>query len=169
MTHLDPGTGLAIRAMVEGDLDRVMAIAASLATAPQWNRSAYEAAIASGDGPRRIALVAERSGEVIGFVVARVVGPVADIETIAIVAKEQGFGFGSSLMLAVLGELRLDGVEDAELEVRASNGAALGMYERAGFREVGRRRGYYREPIEDAVLLRMGRLSQTVPQGLKPH
>ncbi len=48
-----------MRTMAEGDLDRVMEIAASLATAPQWTRGAYEAAIAGGDGPRRIALVAE--------------------------------------------------------------------------------------------------------------
>jgi ribosomal-protein-alanine N-acetyltransferase len=156
----DPGPGLAIRAMVEGDLDRVMGIAASLATAPQWSRSLYEAAIALGDGPRRIALVAEqageRAGEAIGFVVARVVGPVAEIETIAIAGNAQGYGFGSSLLLAALGALRLAGAEEVELEVRASNGAALRLYERAGFGEVGRRRGYYREPVEDAVLLRLG-------------
>jgi [ribosomal protein S18]-alanine N-acetyltransferase len=142
--------------MAEGDLDRVMEIASSLATAPQWMRSAYEAAIVSGDGPRRIALVAEHSGEVIGFAVARMVAPVAEIETIAVVARKQGHGFGLSLLLAALGELRLAGVEDVELEVRSSNRAALCVYERAGFREVGRRRGYYREPVEEAVLLRLG-------------
>ena len=159
MNHLDPGTGLKVRAMVEGDLDRVMEIAASLGTAPQWTRGAYEAAIAGGDAPRRIALVAERAGErageVIGFAIARVVGPVAEIETIGIDRKAQGFGFGSSLLLAVLEELRLAGAEDIELEVRASNKRAIRLYERAGFLEVGRRRGYYREPVEDAVLLRL--------------
>src|SRR6202522_868443 len=86
----EPGTGLAIRGMVESDLDRVMAIAASLATAPQWTRGAYEVAIASGDGPRRIALATERSGEVIGFVVVRAVVRMAEIETIAIAGNGQG-------------------------------------------------------------------------------
>jgi ribosomal-protein-alanine N-acetyltransferase len=153
--HRDPAPGFAIRAMMEGDLDRVMEIAASLATAPQWARSAYKDAIASGDGPRRTALVAEHSADVIGFVVARVVGPLAEIETIAIAGNAQGYGFGSSLLLALLEELKLAGAEEVELEVRASNGAALRMYERAGFREVGRRREYYRGPVEDAVLLRL--------------
>ena len=160
MSHLDPGTGLKIRAMAWRDLDSVLAIAASLATAPRWMRTAYEVAISGGDAPRRIALVAERAGErageVIGFVVARVVGPVAEIETIAIAGNAQGCGFGSSLLLAALGELRLTGAEEVELEVRSSNRAALRMYERVGFREVGRRREYYREPVEDAVLLRLG-------------
>lgn len=161
MSHLDPGTrdpgtGLMMRAMVEGDLDRVMEIAASLATAPQWMRGAYESAISGGNGPRRIALVAAHSGAVIGFAIARLVAQVAEIETIGIAEKAQGYGFGSSLLLAVLEELRLAGAEDVELEVRASNEWAIRLYERAGFGEVGRRRGYYREPAEDAVLLRLG-------------
>ena len=168
MRHLDSSTGdlnnrLTIRAMVASDLDRVMGIAASLATAPQWTRAAYEAAIASGDRPRRIALVAERSGEVIGFAIARVVGPVAEIETIGIDGKMQGRGFGSSLLLAVLDELRLAGVEDVELEVRSSNERAIRLYERVGFFEVGRRRGYYREPVEDAVLLRLSGFEMVRP------
>jgi [ribosomal protein S18]-alanine N-acetyltransferase len=141
--------------MVASDLDRVIAIASSLATAPQWPRSVYDAASSGSDGLRRIALVAEHSGEVIGFAIARVVGPVAEIETIAIARNAQRCWFGSSLLLAVIEELRLAGVEEVELEVRSSNERALRFYERAGFLEVGRRRGYYREPAEDAVLLKM--------------
>ena len=159
MSHLDPGTGLAMRAMAGPDLDVVLAIAASLPTAPQWPRSAYEAAISSGDEPRRIALVAEHSGEVVGFAIARVIGPMGEIETIAIARKAQGFGFGSSLLHATLEELRLVGAAEAELEVRSSNAGAIRLYAGAGFREVGRRRGYYREPVEDAVLLGLSSLS----------
>ncbi len=159
MTHLDPhlnpGTGLAMRGMVESDIDRVMAIALSLPTAPQWGRAAYEAAV-SGDGPRRIALVAEYSRELIGFAIARSFDSLAEIETIAIEKQAQGFGFGSSLLFAILEELRLAGVVEVELEVRSSNEWALWIYKRAGFLEAGRRRGYYREPVEDAVLLRFG-------------
>ena len=46
------------------------------------------------------------------------------------------------------------GARAAYLEVRASNGVALALYARFGFREVGRRRGYYRRPVEDAVVMR---------------
>jgi ribosomal-protein-alanine N-acetyltransferase len=142
--------------MAGSDLDRVMAIAASLATAPQWTRAAYEAAISGEEGPRRIALVVENSRDVIGFAIALVIGPVAEIETIGIESKAQGHGFGSSLLLAMLEELRLAGAGEVELEVRSSSEWAIRLYKRAGFLEVGRRRGYYQEPVEDAVLLLLG-------------
>jgi ribosomal-protein-alanine N-acetyltransferase len=142
--------------MTQGDLDRVLVIAASLSTAPQWGRSAYESAILREGGIWRTALVAEHSSEVIGFAIARVIAPVAELETIVIAGKVQGLGFGSSLLRAMLVELKLAGVNEVELEVRSSNLWALKFYERAGFGEVGRRRGYYREPDEDAVLLRLG-------------
>jgi ribosomal-protein-alanine N-acetyltransferase len=139
--------------MAEGDLDTVMAIASALPTAPQWERSAYEIAIRAGDGPGRIALVAEHSDVVVGFAIARVIGPVAEIETIAVAAEAQGGGFGSRLLRVALQEARLAGATEVELEVRPSNAGTMRLYDRAGFREVGRRKGYYREPVEDAVLL----------------
>jgi ribosomal-protein-alanine N-acetyltransferase len=141
--------------MAESDLERVMGIAATLATAPQWSRSAYESAIAAEAEPKRIALVAEHSGEVTGFAIARVVAPVAEIETIAIQKNAQGFGFGSDLMRAVFEELKLVGVNEVELEVRASNRQALWFYGQVAFVEVGRRRLYYRDPDEDAVLMKI--------------
>jgi ribosomal-protein-alanine N-acetyltransferase len=148
-----------VRTMAEGDLDRVVEIAASLATAPQWPRSAYVAAIALNVLPRRIALVAEFAGEVAGFAVASLVGPGADfeaeLESIAVAKSVQGHGIGAALLARLVTNLGLVGAEKLALEVRESNAAALGLYERAGFREVGRRRGYYRDPVEDAVLLRL--------------
>lgn len=149
---------LRIRAMAEGDLDAVMAIASALPTAPQWERSAYEIAIRAGDAPRRIALVAELSDAVVGFAIARVIGPLAEIETIAVATEVQGVGVGSRLLQTALQEARLAGATEVELEVRPSNQAAIRLYARAGFREAGRRRGYYREPVEDAVLLALSSL-----------
>nr|MCU0626508.1 GNAT family N-acetyltransferase [Gemmatimonadaceae bacterium] len=46
------------------------------------------------------------------------------------------------------------GCEAIWLEVRVSNAAARALYERRGFTLVGRRRGYYRKPVEDALVLR---------------
>jgi len=145
---------VSVRAMAERDLDRAMEIAASLETAPQWPRAAYEAAIAAEGMPRRIALVAEIDGEIAGFAVASRVGAVAELESIAVVAGWQGRGIGRTLLDWVIAGLRMAGVTELELGVRESNQAAAKLYRRAGFFEAGRRRGYYRDPVEDAVLLR---------------
>ncbi len=141
--------------MQEGDLERVMAIAASLRDAPQWPRSAYEDAIAADGSPRRIALVAEIEIEVVGLAVASVVLQQTELESIAVVEGEQGAGIGASLLAKVIDLGRQAGATEMVLEVRRSNRAARRLYERAGFLEAGRRSKYYASPIEDAVLLRL--------------
>jgi ribosomal-protein-alanine N-acetyltransferase len=139
--------------MDRGDLDRVLAIAAALPTAPHWERAVYEAAIA--DGARRVALIAEVGGLLAGFAVVGMVAPEAELESIAVAAGMQRSGVGAALVARLKAELRMVGVESLDLEVRESNGPAAEFYRRAGFREVGRRRAYYCEPVEDAVLLRL--------------
>ena len=115
-----------------------MVTAASLPTAPQWARSAYEAAISSLGEPKRMAWVAVHSGELVGFAIVRLLAPESELESIAIRADAQGCGFGSSLLSTILQELKLarpeTGVGQVDLEVRASaNEAALGLYRQAGF------------------------------------
>jgi ribosomal-protein-alanine acetyltransferase len=139
--------------MTPDDIAAVMAIAASLKDAPQWGRSGYEAVFAAA--PQRIALVAE-AGTVVGFVVAAVVAPEAEIESISVAAEYQRRGVGRRLFAALEVELRRLGCTEILLEVRASNAAAWEMYEGLGFRENGRRAGYYADPVEDGVLMRLG-------------
>jgi ribosomal-protein-alanine N-acetyltransferase len=62
-------------------------------------------------------------------------------------------GWGRVLLLGVLERLRAEGARRIYLEVRAGNDAAQSLYRAAGFRETGRRRGYYTNPPEDAVLM----------------
>jgi len=149
------GGAVAIRTMVEGDLDRVLAIADSLSTAPRWPREAYAAAIGADGWPRRIALVAEVGGEVAGFAVARLVAEEAELESIVVPGELQGRGIGWALLSELIRLARLAGAREIGLELRESNRTAGRLYERAGFREAGRRLGYYREPVENAVVLRL--------------
>jgi ribosomal-protein-alanine N-acetyltransferase len=51
---------------------------------------------------------------------------------------------------------RLARIDEVLLELRASNRPALGLYRTLGFVDAGRRSRYYQEPVEDAVLLRLG-------------
>ena len=92
---------------------------------------------------------------VVGFAVASVVSPEAELETIAVAAEAQRRGVGERLLGALVEELRAERVAELLLEVRASNAAAIGFYRVRGFEEAGRRARYYAEPEEDAVLMRM--------------
>jgi ribosomal-protein-alanine N-acetyltransferase len=148
--------GFRIRSMEERDVNRLAEIAAGLDQAPHWPRSAY--ALLSDKAGSRITLVAEDagSGSVAGFVVARLVLPEAELESIAVTGEFQRRGIARELFLALAGVLGRRGVAEIMLEVRVGNGAALGFYRSLGFVEEGRRRGYYADPVEDAVLMRLG-------------
>jgi ribosomal-protein-alanine N-acetyltransferase len=141
--------------MNAADLDRVMELAASLKNAPHWPRSVYVTAL-DPLGPRqRIALVAANadSAEVAGFLIAGLLPPQAELETIAVAAEGQRRGLGKILFASLLEELKLAEIREIILEVRDSNEQALGFYQAQGFVEAGRRPRYYADPIEDAVLL----------------
>ncbi len=147
-----------IRRMTATDLGRVMEIAASLATAPRWPASAYQRALAPEGIPRRIALVAEeeQSGAVMGFAVASLLGPQAELETIAVSTESQRRGTARRLMAALVAELRLAQVGEVILEVREGNRPAVELYQALGFTVSGRRPRYYADPVEDAALMRLG-------------
>jgi ribosomal-protein-alanine N-acetyltransferase len=124
--------------------------------APQWPRRVYESVLASSS-PRRIAFVAEDSGTgaVVGFAVAGLVPPEAELETIVVAAGFQRRGVARRLFEAMADDLGRSQVREVLLEVRQSNVAAQGFYRSVGFVEEGRRPGYYADPIEDAVLMRL--------------
>ena len=92
-------------------------------------------------------------GRVVGFLVARVIPPQAELESIAVSAAEQRRGIGRRLLEAMVEELRAARVREALLEVRASNQRALNFYSSLGWKETGRRPRYYADPEEDAVLM----------------
>ena len=93
-----------VRAMQAADLNAVLAIAASLPSAPHWPRVAYLAALSDRSTPLRIALVAtDATGIVTGFAIASLLPPEAELETIAVAPERQRQGVGREL-LAVLAE-----------------------------------------------------------------
>ena len=63
-------------------------------------------------------------------------------------------GVATGLIVGLIEELRKRGSHCLTLEVRASNETAIRLYRTLGFQEAGRRRNYYRNPREDALILR---------------
>ena len=145
-----------VRRMVAGDVERVVDLAARTQHAPGWQRQAYEKAVDPEARPQRIALVAEErsTGDLVGYVVASVTAPEAELESIVTAAAHQRRGVARELLARLKAELGKQGVHEVMLEVRAGNHGAQGFYRFVGFAEQGRRPGYYSDPVEDAVLMK---------------
>ena len=99
-------------------------------------------------------LVAECDGAVLGYVGSQMVPPEADLMNLAVQEMARGQGIGRALMTALMKGLAQEGIRELSLEVRASNMPALTLYQSLGFAEAGRRKNYYRSPVEDALILK---------------
>jgi ribosomal-protein-alanine N-acetyltransferase len=99
-------------------------------------------------------------GPIVGFGCVWVVDQELRINNLAIHPRFRGRGLGGQLLDALLEFGASQGCVEATLEVRPTNAAALRVYGRVGFRVVGRRRGYYSDTHEDALVM-MLRLSPT--------
>jgi [ribosomal protein S18]-alanine N-acetyltransferase len=151
------GGDFVFRAMDAGDLERVIAIAEALPQALHWPRTAYTSAIDPQAEPGRVAFVAadSTSKAVAGFIIATLLPPQSELEIVAVSPEAQRRGIARCLMAVLAGRLRTGNVTEVTLEVRASNDPALALYRSMGFAEVGGRRGYYIDPVEDAVLMKL--------------
>lgn len=102
---------------------------------------------------REMALVAELDGSVAGILAGRIVADECEILNLAVGKTWRRRGAATSLVRAALDRAQAAGAKQVYLEVRASNRAAVALYEGMGFRQCGRRANYYRDPAEEAVLL----------------
>lgn len=137
------------------DVDAAILLAAGCSEAPQWSRHAYEAILAPGGALRRFAFIAASEQALGGFAVASWLPQEADaeVESLVVDGPYRRQGLGSALLRACLVAAAQAGAASMRLEVRASNAAALALYQRNGFQSTGRRRAYYSAPVDDAVLL----------------
>ncbi|MBR0469255.1 MAG: ribosomal protein S18-alanine N-acetyltransferase [Mogibacterium sp.] len=97
--------------------------------------------------------VALKADERVGYGEIRMVAGEAQVYNIAIAPEYRREGIGKELLLHLISKARMDGCTLVTLEVRAGNTAALELYRRIGFREVGCRKGYYQKGKEDAILM----------------
>jgi ribosomal-protein-alanine acetyltransferase len=149
---------LQIRPAVQADVAAMVAIerasfsdpwtAAALASTLRYEHMrvlvAEDRGVLAGDG----------AAEPLGYVVAMIAGAEAEIADLAVAPAARRRGIGRALIDRLLAELAEGGVQAVFLEVRESNRAARALYESREFQGIGRRRGYYRSPVEDALLLK---------------
>ena len=99
-------------------------------------------------------LVAVENGVVTGYVGSQTVIDESDMMNIAVHPDFRRQGIAEALVGELVSRLRDNDVHCLLLEVRASNEAAISLYQKLGFTQVGRRPKYYRNPREDALILR---------------
>lgn len=133
------------------DVSRVAALE-QLAFSDPWPESAF-AELLGRDYLLFLVAREDAMVPVVGYVVAIFAGGEGEVASLAVEPRCRGRGIGSRLVDAVVSEAGRRRVEGLYLEVRESNAAARGLYRAHGFVEVGRRRGYYRRPVEDALVL----------------
>jgi ribosomal-protein-alanine N-acetyltransferase len=138
---------IVIRAATLSDVPKIRALEQRAASASHWTVAQYNKLIENG-----IVLLAGRADMLCGFITAQAAGEDWEIENVVTAAEFLRQGIASKLIGEIIERARKTNAAKVLLEVRASNNAACSLYEKIGFIEVGRRRGYYPDPPEDAIL-----------------
>jgi [ribosomal protein S18]-alanine N-acetyltransferase len=154
-----------VRRAISADISAMIELERETPTAAHWTCEQYEARIGghTSSNTESLALVAEDQPAegahtpplVVGFLVAHRVDTEWELENIAVGENVRQRGIGSLLMNAFLKHVRSGNGLGIFLEVRESNKSARALYRNLGFQEEGRRKGYYPDPPEDAVICRI--------------
>ncbi len=136
--------------MLPSDLDEVLAIEEASFVVP-WSRESFLFELQANPYARNF--VMRQGTKIVAFTCLWVVYDELKINNIAVDEEERRKGYAATLLRWILEFGRSHGCTEATLEVRPSNFAARALYVAHGFRQVGLRKGYYRDTQEDAILM----------------
>jgi ribosomal-protein-alanine N-acetyltransferase len=140
-----------IRPAVLADVPALVAIERRCFGDP-WSEASFRDALTSA---WNFVLVAQAARGVVGYLVGREAAGIGEVLNLAVSPEFRRRGVGEALLSAGLASFRRSRMEEVFLEVRESNTSARALYARHGFRPVGQRSAYYRNPKEDALVLRL--------------
>jgi ribosomal-protein-alanine N-acetyltransferase len=143
---------IAIRSAALNDVPAIFAIERSAPSAAHWTSEQYTELLGSGIVLVSEEAVAEEAGQISGFICAKPVAGEWEIENVVVAAQLLRRGIADRLLQELIQRAESEPASAILLEVRESNLPARQLYEKHGFREVGRRRTYYKDPPEDAIL-----------------
>jgi ribosomal-protein-alanine N-acetyltransferase len=136
--------------MTDAHVDAVAALEA-ICFADPWSANSVASELTN---PLSCWLVALEADTVVGYIGSQTVMGETDMMNVAVHPDHRRKGVAVSLIHALVQKLKECESHCLTLEVRASNAPAIALYEKLGFTEAGRRRNYYRNPKEDALILR---------------
>jgi len=143
-----------IRRAAKSDIPKIVEIE-KVSFSDPWDKQLFLDAIGPED---KYLMIAEGGKEVQGYVVFEKILNEGHITNLAVAEKHRKKGIAAGLVSYVLDLARGLGIKEIFLEVRGSNEAAMKLYSKFGFREIGRRKGYYPKANEDALVLKLGSL-----------
>lgn len=141
---------LQIKPLAAEQLPQILTIEQAAAFAP-WSQALFESCLS----PEYFNFVLLQDSKLCGYYLAQQVLDEATLFNIVVAPDEQGKGFGRRLLQHLLQQAKLRGCYQVWLEVRASNAAAIALYQGAGFELAGRRKNYYQgsSGSEDALVM----------------
>lgn len=150
-----------LREMSEGDLAGVLAIERASFASP-WSENIFREEVARTTSDR-FWLVAARGDDIVGYAGILRVADEAHVLNLAVHPLWRRRGIATALLVRLLEEAVALGARRATLEVRSGNYAALGLYRELGFEKTAKRKGYYDDTGEDAVIMWAEGLSEETP------
>lgn len=138
-----------LREMMIDDLDEVMELEEELFAVP-WTKEGFFTFLTRDDA---MFLVVEEKGKILGYCGLLMVLDEGDVLNVAVKKDRQREGIGNFLMESMMRLAAEREISIIHLEVRKSNETAIRLYERLGFERDGIRKGYYTDPVEDAILM----------------
>jgi ribosomal-protein-alanine N-acetyltransferase len=136
--------------MLLTDIPAIQAIEKEIFLTP-WPRNAYRRELVQNRLATYIVLRVE--DQIAGYAGLWRMRDEAHVTTVGVRKRDQGKGYGEALMLALIEQAYIADAKWVTLEVRASNHGAMALYEKLGFKIIGRRRGYYTDDGEDAIVM----------------
>lgn len=146
------GVKTPVRRATPADIPSIVALERSVPSLVHWSEQTYRAVFEPG-APNRRLWVIEDNSELQAFLIARFSAAECELENLVVAESQRRRGLASELLLQLITSARERNIERILLEVRESNHAARALYAKLHFRENGRRKAYYSEPAEDAILL----------------
>lgn len=140
-----------IRPAVAADVKALLALERRSFSDP-WTEASFHDALSSA---WTFGLVAETARGTAGYMIGREVAGTGEVLNLAVAPEFRRRGIAGALLEAGLAAFRRRHVDEVFLEVRESNRTAQALYLSRGFRAVGQRAAYYRNPREDALVLRL--------------
>ncbi len=148
-TAVNKSLKLTVRPMKSSDIEKVIAIEKDCFPDP-WPRSAFESIVDSPDHGARVAIF---ENKIVGYACYLIITAEAHLTNLAVAPEFRRKSAAKQLLAEILKIAERKECEYILLEVRPRNESAIAFYESAGFKLLYRRPRYYRNPVEDALVM----------------